>query len=94
MSLEVIGAGTGRTGTTSLKLALEQLGFSRCYHMVELLRHPEDVGYWERANGRTGGLGRALRGLQGHGRLSWLRPLQSADAALPRGEGHPQRARS
>ena len=50
MSLEVIGAGTGRTGTTSLKLALEQLGFSRCYHMVELLEHPEDVAYWERAN--------------------------------------------
>ena len=50
MALRVIGAGTGRTGTMSLKLALERLGFSRCYHMVELLRHPEDVVHWERAN--------------------------------------------
>ena len=50
MSLEVIGAGMGRTGTMSLKLALEQLGFIGCYHMVELLKHPEDVPYWERAN--------------------------------------------
>ncbi len=50
MALQVIGAGTGRTGTMSLKLALEQLGFSRCYHMVELLRHPEDVVHWERAS--------------------------------------------
>ena len=50
MALQVIGAGTGRTGTMSLKLALEQLGYGRCYHMVELLQHPEDVVHWERAN--------------------------------------------
>ncbi len=36
MSLEVIGAGFGRTGTMSLKVALEELGFSPCYHMIEL----------------------------------------------------------
>ncbi|MEJ2044721.1 MAG: sulfotransferase [Reinekea sp.] len=36
MSLEVIGAGLGRTGTLSLKFALEQLGIGSCYHMVEL----------------------------------------------------------
>ncbi|MDA0979396.1 MAG: sulfotransferase family protein, partial [Proteobacteria bacterium] len=35
MGLKVIGAGFGRTGTLSLKSALEQLGFSKCYHMVE-----------------------------------------------------------
>lgn len=34
MSLHVIGAGLGRTGTLSVKLALEQLGFAPCYHMV------------------------------------------------------------
>jgi Sulfotransferase domain len=33
MGLEVIGAGVGRTGTTSLKVALEQLGLGPCYHM-------------------------------------------------------------
>ncbi|MBB4642993.1 MULTISPECIES: sulfotransferase family protein [Sphingomonadales] len=36
MSLRVIGAGLGRTGTLSLKLALEQLGISPCYHTMEI----------------------------------------------------------
>lgn len=35
MTLSVIGAGFGRTGTMSLKLALEQLGFGPCFHMKE-----------------------------------------------------------
>ena len=37
MALKVIGAGLGRTGTLSLKLALEHIGFGRCYHMSEML---------------------------------------------------------
>ena len=37
MTLSVIGAGLGRTGTLSLKLALERLGFGPCYHTRELL---------------------------------------------------------
>jgi len=49
MTLRVIGAGTGRTGTTSLKHALEDLGFGPCYHMLELLQHPERVPLWEEA---------------------------------------------
>ncbi len=49
MSIKVIGAGFGRTGTLSLKLALEELGFGKCYHMEELLTHPEHVQYWENA---------------------------------------------
>jgi hypothetical protein len=36
--LQVIGAAYGRTGTTSLKLALEVLGFGKCYHFTEMLR--------------------------------------------------------
>jgi len=36
MSIKVIGAGFGRTGTFSLKHALEQLGFNKCYHMWEV----------------------------------------------------------
>lgn len=47
MSIKVIGAGFGRTGTLSLKYALEKLGFGRCYHMVELLRNPDQIQYWE-----------------------------------------------
>jgi hypothetical protein len=50
MAIEVIGAGLGRTGTYSLKAALEELGFAQCYHMAELLGHPEHVTYWEDAS--------------------------------------------
>jgi hypothetical protein len=47
MSIQIIGAGFGRTGTASLKLALEKLGYDKCYHMSELIQHPEQVVYWE-----------------------------------------------
>ena len=47
--MKVIGAGFGRTGTMSLKVALEELGFGPCYHMVEVFEHPEHVGFWEAA---------------------------------------------
>ncbi len=50
MALEVVGAGFGRTGTLSLKLALEQLGFTRCYHMLEMTAHPEHAVLWPRAH--------------------------------------------
>ncbi len=53
MSLKVIGTGQGRTGTASLKFALEQLGFGKCYHMFELFEHPEQVKYFEQAH-KTG----------------------------------------
>ena len=46
MTLRVIGAGFGRTGTHSLKLALEQLGFGPCYHMVEVFKNPVAVQWW------------------------------------------------
>ncbi len=46
MALDVIGAGFGRTGTLSLKLALEQLGYTKCYHMLEVAEHPEHVSMW------------------------------------------------
>jgi hypothetical protein len=46
MALKVIGSGLGRTGTMSLKLALEQLGFARCYHMIEVFMNPQNVPLW------------------------------------------------
>ena len=49
MSLEVIGAGFGRTGATSLKVALEELDYGPCYHMIELFEHPAHVERWEAA---------------------------------------------
>lgn len=47
--LEIIGAGFGRTGTVSLKTALERLGFGPCYNSIELIRHPEHLPWWEAA---------------------------------------------
>lgn len=49
MALDVIGAGFGRTGTLSLKYALERLGYDRCYHMLEVRENPSHVGLWRRA---------------------------------------------
>ena len=45
--LKVIGAGFGRTGTLSLKNALEELGFRPCYHMTELFGKPGADVQWE-----------------------------------------------
>ena len=45
-TLKVIGAGFGRTGTLSLKLALEELGLGPCYHMIEVSAHPEHDALW------------------------------------------------
>ena len=47
MALEVIGSGFGRTGTKSLKEALEQIGFAPCHHMHEIVTHPEQVAHWQ-----------------------------------------------
>lgn len=49
MALKVIGAGLGRTGTASLKVALEALGIGHCYHMTEVLKDPDAVNAWVRA---------------------------------------------
>ena len=46
VTLKIIGAGLGRTGTLSLKLALEQLGAGPCYHMLEGAAHPEHSDLW------------------------------------------------
>lgn len=46
MALKVIGSGLGRTGTMSTKLALEQIGFGPCHHMVEVFMHPESLPLW------------------------------------------------
>ncbi|HEV7386394.1 MAG TPA: sulfotransferase, partial [Phenylobacterium sp.] len=46
MTLRVIGAGFGRTGTMSLKTALDALGVGPCYHMVEVFKNPAAPGWW------------------------------------------------
>jgi Sulfotransferase domain len=46
MELAVVGAGVGRTGTHSLKLALEQLLGAPCHHMLEILGDPSQIPAW------------------------------------------------
>ena len=57
MALKIIGAGFGRTGTLSLYMALNQLGFP-CYHMFEVLENKENkshLDFWRTvANGQAG----------------------------------------
>jgi hypothetical protein len=47
--LAVVGAGLGRTGTNSLKLALERLLGRPCYHMLEVFERQPDVAVWHAA---------------------------------------------
>jgi hypothetical protein len=49
MTLRVIGAGVGRTGTLSLKGALERLLGGGCYHMLEVLGRPSHIELWRAA---------------------------------------------
>lgn len=46
MTLQVIGVGMGRTGTLSLKIALEQLGLGPCYHMEDVFANPPHRELW------------------------------------------------
>jgi hypothetical protein len=46
MTVRVVGAGLGRTGTNSLRLALEQLLGAPCYHMMVVSDRPQDVDVW------------------------------------------------
>lgn len=49
MALRVVGSGLGRTGTRSLKDALELLLGAPCYHMVECFGRPDDPPRWSAA---------------------------------------------
>jgi hypothetical protein len=49
MTLQIVGAGVGRTGTNSLQVALQQLLGGSCYHMVEVFGRPDHVPMWRAA---------------------------------------------
>ena len=49
MSLRLIGAGVGRTGTLSLRTALQTLLGGPCYHMFEVREHREHIPLWHAA---------------------------------------------
>lgn len=47
--MRIVGAGLGRTGTHSLKLALQRLLGGPCYHMSEVVEHLDHVSTWHAA---------------------------------------------
>lgn len=47
--MKLIGAGFGRTGTMSLKAAIERLGAGPCYHMIDLIKDPSRLHHWQAA---------------------------------------------
>ncbi len=47
--MKVIGVGFGRSGTMSLKHALEEVGAGPCFHMIDLIRNPDKVDPWHDA---------------------------------------------
>jgi Sulfotransferase domain len=49
LALKIIGAGFGRTGTHSLKTAIEILGLGPCHHMYEVRRSSEQITWWTAA---------------------------------------------
>ncbi len=92
--MKVIGAGFGRTGTASLKAALEELGFGPCYHMYEVFEHPQHADFWEAAwRGEPVDWDGILRRLRGDRGLAGLHVLRGAAGEAPGGEGAPERTR-
>lgn len=64
--MRVICVGMPRTGTASLRTALDQLGYDKCYHMLSTISNPLDVDMWlEAANDEHYGLGKPF------GREQW-----------------------
>ncbi|WP_328817206.1 sulfotransferase family protein [Nonomuraea cypriaca] len=63
--MKVIGAGFGRTGTASLRAALELLGFGPCYHMSAVIAEPYRVRQWlDVGEGRSRDWDRLFSGFQ------------------------------
>lgn len=48
--MKVLALGVGRTGTASLRIALERLGYLKCYHMMSAsMENPPDCLMWHDA---------------------------------------------
>src|SRR4029077_18449118 len=67
-SMQVIGAGFGRTGTMSMQAALELLGY-RCYHMKEITERPGDLQAWHEF-------------VSGRARMDWKPLFESYEATV------------
>ncbi|MQY07457.1 sulfotransferase family protein [Actinomadura macrotermitis] len=62
--MKIIGAGYGRTGTLSLKAAIERLGFGPCHHMTEAVRKEQLGGWLAKTKGRPVPWDRLLGGYE------------------------------
>jgi Sulfotransferase domain len=61
--MKLIGAGFGRTGTMSLKAALELIGHGPCFHMIDIIRDPAPLPHWlAAANGESVDWEEAMKG--------------------------------
>jgi len=49
MTIRMVGAGVGRTGTHTQKIVLERLIGGTCHHMVEVFQHPDEIPVWTQA---------------------------------------------
>jgi hypothetical protein len=64
--MKVIGAGFGRTGTSTQQATLQELGFGPCYHMAEVMyQYPEHADSWVAAySGGSVDWGRLFAGVE------------------------------
>ena len=88
--MQVIGAGFWRTGTMSLKEALEELGFGPYYHAIELFENPAHAELWEAAERRELIDWDELLG-DYEATVDWMHLLQGANGGVPGCEGAAQR---
>ena len=94
MTLSIIGAGFGRTGTLSLKFALEQLGVGPCYHMNDVFTHASHAQAWRDAFPAPSNADQASTAHGYRAAVDW--PPATSGAHWPtttRRPGHPHRAR-
>ena len=45
--IKVVNLSLGRTGTMSLKHALEDLGLDKCYHFSDIFHHQDHIDIWK-----------------------------------------------
>jgi sulfotransferase family protein len=62
--MKVIGVGLGRTGTNSLKAAIEFLGYAPCYHMFDIVEQPSRIRHWQAAEAGTADWDETFEGYQ------------------------------
>ena len=94
MTLQVIGAGFGRTGTDSMREALNILGFGPCHHMFEVTAHPEQKRLWRAmVAGAAPDWDAAVRGLRLLRRPAGGLVLAHAHRGLSGRQGGPDPAR-